>query len=66
MNEKLFWWSPPDPTGMINPSLHYVDDQGYATIEPDPQYGTNAVGKLLSHGYTEISWRTARAMGAPV
>ena len=66
MNEKLFWWGPHDEV-MNNPApLWYVDKHGQAVREDDPQYGAFHIIKLLAEGYSEISWQSARAMGAPV
>ena len=65
ITEKLFWWGPMDSTGEIDQMLNYVDDQGYAAKEYDPKYGQFSVSNLLANGYMEISWKSARAMGAP-
>ena len=66
MSEKLFWWGPHDVVLNSPAPLWYVDSSGNAVREPDPIYGAYSIQKLLADGYVEISWESARAMGAPV
>lgn len=66
MPDKLFWWGPIDTVNNQAPLLWYTDRFGGAMQEFDPNYGQFSAGALLADGYTEISWKTARAMGAPV
>ena len=65
-SEKFFWFSPYDEFNNQPARLWYVDSYGTAMQEVDPQYGNHSVAKLLEQGYVEISWMSARAMGAPV
>ena len=59
--EKVFWWALEEDRD--NAALMYVGDHGGA-VELFP-VTPKAVASFLNEGYREISWRTAKAMGAP-